>query len=72
MGIKKLNLPSEVTTEILTLQNETIIKLNFGTHPKDVEYLHKEIERICKNELKTTEKFNNGFNSVHKHLMNKL
>lgn len=70
MGLKKLNLPSELNIEISTSQNETILKLNFGTHPKDVDFLIKKITSICKNDLKKTESFNNEFNEEHNHLFN--
>jgi hypothetical protein len=55
------NLPSTATVEIKVSKNKTIIELDFGVHPKDVDYLHHKIEMLLL-DLTITEEFNKKLN----------
>ena len=66
--MKKLNLPSEATVEISAQQNKTVIGIDVGLHPHDIEKLHAIIDNFLLNETEDSIRI---INEVNEHYRSK-
>lgn len=64
MEDKAIRHPSDddVIISVGVERNKTIIELNIGLHPQDVEMLQEKILRMCLDEFEATAKFVKNFN----------